>query len=378
MLSVLPRSLLGPLALTIAIGLGSATMAQTPAAPKVSVAAAYTQMISDQATFIGRGQAIDKVDIRARVNGFLEERLVNNGAEVSEGELLFKIERSAYEATLDAQKANLAKAEANLELKIVEYARKEELFQRGSVPAAERDTAKANEKVAEAEVRSAKAAVRQAELNLSYTNIDAPFDGRIGAVQVSRGDVVSPDGVALVTLVREAPIFVSFALNEKEFVNVLEKLDVAANELSDSDRKPKVYVDLPNGRRLDEVGEIAFADNRIDPTTGTITLRARFANTRGFLIDGAFVSVGIEALEPVERVLIPQAAIQRDQRGDFVLVVGAQNTVEQRYITSGDQVETAVIVEDGLREGESVIVEGLQRVRPGVKVDAVLSGQAGE
>jgi membrane fusion protein (multidrug efflux system) len=137
-------------------------------------------------------------------------------------------------------------------------------------------------------------------------------------------------------------------------------------------------VTLPNGTELDEIGRVVFADNRMDPATGTITVRAEFANERGLIIDGSFLTVRIQDIEPTTVLLIPQAAVQRDQRGEFVLVVGQQRTVEQRYVKLGRQVETAVVVTDGMREGETVIVEGLQRVRPGVQVDAVLAGTATE
>jgi membrane fusion protein (multidrug efflux system) len=138
-----------------------------------------------------------------------------------------------------------------------------------------------------------------------------------------------------------------------------------------------VLVELPNGVQLDEIGKLVFGDNRIDPSTGTLTVRAVFDNAQTLILDGSFVNISIESAEPVDRLLVPQAAVQRDQKGDFVLVVTAESTVEQRYITTAGQHETALIVAEGLREGETVIVEGLQRVRPGVPVEAVLSGTEG-
>jgi RND family efflux transporter MFP subunit len=356
-------------------GLG---FAQDATPPRVIIAAAYSEEIIEEAVFIGRGEAIDMVDIVARVNGFLEETTVANGALVAEGDLLFRIEPDAYEAALEARRADLARAEANLELAELELARKEELLRRGSVPVSERDLARANKLSADAEIRAAQAAIRQAELDLSYTEIHAPFPGRVGRVAISVGDLVGPGTPPLVTLIRESPIYVAFSLDEKQLTDINQNLAERGQRIEASGRSPDVFVQLPNGTDLGETGRIVFLDNRIDPATGAVTVRAEFDNAERLIFDGAFVNVRIQAVEPVTRTLVPQPALQRDQRGDFVLVVNDQQMVEQRYILTGDQVGTAVIVTEGLQPGEAVIVEGLQRVRPGVPVDPVLVGTVEE
>lgn len=350
--------------------------AQDAPAPKVTVAAAYNEELVDQAIFIARGEAVDKVDLVARVSGFVDDVLVRDGQIVSEGDLLFQIEPDTYEATLAARKADLNAANANLDFTEADLARKTELFERDVGSEADRDVAFANNQVAIADVGIAEAAIKLAQLDVDYTQVHAPFDGRVGRVGVSVGELVGPSSAPLLTIVRVSPIYVEFSLTEREFINVLEQLDTTANRLADDDVAPDVYAILPNGEELEETGEVVFVDNRINPTTGTVSVRAEFPNTRELIIDGSFLNIRIESPVSREFLMIPQAAVQRDQRGDFVLVVGQQQTVEQRYVSLGRQVETAVVVEDGMREGETVIVEGLQRVRPGVEVSAVLSGTA--
>lgn len=360
----------------LAIGFAAKAQQATPASPKVLIAAAYSEEITLETTFVGRGEASAKTDLVAQVTGTVTEITVEDGTSVTEGQVIYRIDPDSYAAAVAAEEASVKRAEANLKLAHIERDRKQQLLDRGAIAESELDIAVANAEVADADMGAAKAALQSAELDLERTEIRAPFDGRIGKSDISLGTVVGPSTGALSTLVRQSPMYVTFSLSEPQLLRVLERLDAGMTELIENDNTPNVFVSLPSGTMLEEPGKIVFLDNRIDPSTGTISVRAEFENTRQMILDGSFVSVVIEALEPTLSVLIPQNAVQRDQRGDFVLVVTDQQLVEQRYVVLGAQIETAVIVADGLRSGESVIVEGLQKVRPGVEVDAVLAGTA--
>jgi membrane fusion protein (multidrug efflux system) len=346
------------------------------AAPRVTVAAAITEDVVQDASFIARVEATDTVDLIARVTGFVRAVDVQDGAEVAEGDLLFEIESEQYAAVVAARRADLAQAEANQTLAEVELDRRRELVARQAVAQSELDVAQANQQVAAAAVRAAEAALAQAELDLGYTRITAPFAGRIGRIGASPGELVGPTSGALATLVREAPVFVSFALGERQLFDVMQAALAAGGSIGAPQDRIDVTLRLPNGTEYGETGTIAFGDNRVDPATGTLAVRAEFANADRLLVDGAFVTARLAQQDPVPMLTIPQAAVQRDQRGSFVLVVGAEQTVEQRYVATGRTIGASVAVTEGLREGETVIVEGLQRVRPGVPVEAVLAGTA--
>jgi membrane fusion protein (multidrug efflux system) len=358
------------------VALGTGALAQTPPGdvPRVSVAAAITEDVIEDTSFIGRVEAVDSLDLVARVTGFLRAVDVRDGATVTQGDVLFEIEPEQYEAIVAAREADLAQAEANLTLAEVELDRTSRLVDRAAVAQSELDVAQANQRVAAASVSAAQAALRQAQLDLSYTKVTAPFDGRIGRVLASTGELVGGTSGALATLVSETPIYVSFSLDERQLTNVMQTALAAGGSIDTPGAGIDVTLTLPNGTEYGETGAIAFGDNRVDPRTGTLAVRAQFDNADRLLIDGAFVNVRLAEQEPVQMLTIPQAAVQRDQRGDFVLVVGSEQTVEQRYITTGTLVGLSVAVTKGLREGETVIVEGLQRVRPGVPVEAVLAG----
>ncbi|MBA5776548.1 efflux RND transporter periplasmic adaptor subunit [Stappia sp. F7233] len=350
------------------------TAAQAPA-PSVMVSAARTEDVRRSADFVGQVQAVDDIQLVARVSGFLESKNVEDGAKVDKDTLLFTIEKAPYQAELLSAKADQAKAEADDALKIADLERDKDLYEKGHVSKAKYEATLASKEQADAVVEASKAAVTQAELNLSYTDIKAPFPGQIGKTNFSVGDVVGPSSGSLARLVRLSPIYVSFSLSEQDYLTAVKGGALSPEEIRSTKQRPNVGLVLPNGVKLEETGEIVFIDNAVDPKTGTISLRARFENERSVLVPGTFVTVVLEATEAQQELVIPQAAVQRDQRGAFVLAVNDQEMVEQRYVELGDQYQTDYVVQEGLQPGERVIVQGLQKVRPGVPVNAVVAGK---
>jgi membrane fusion protein (multidrug efflux system) len=384
-MTTLPRYLGAIIATVLLLGLSACDDADNKAAdapktepPTVSVAGVNSKEIVRTSEFIGAVEAVSDVDLIARVEGFLQETLVEDGASVAAGDVLFRIEPENFAAARARAVADLEQSKANLALAAIEIERDTKLLATDTISQSRYDATKATLDAEAAIVDAKHADLRQAELNLTYTEIAAPFDGRIGKTRFSVGDVVGPASGPLASLVRVSPVYVGFSLSEGEFLSAVERIGGDISKVLNSENSPPIRLRLPNGELFDETGWLVFVDNKIDPATGTIALRGQFDNADGFLVPGIFVNVEIDAKKASAKLLVPQAAVQRDQQGDFVLVVGADGLVEQRHITTGQQVETDFVVEDGLQEGESVIVEGLQRVRPGVPVKAIgATGQGG-
>ena len=384
-MTTLPRYFRAIITTALLLGLSACDDADNKAAdapktepPTVSVAGVNSKEIVRTSEFIGAVEAANDVDLIARVEGFLQETLIEDGAQVSAGDVLFRIEAEKSAAAKAGAVADLEQSEANLALAAIDLERDTKLLTSATIAQSRFDATKATHEAQAAIVEAMRANLRLAELNLTYTEIAAPFDGRIGKTHYSVGDVVGPSVGPLTSLVQVSPVYVNFSLSEREFFDAITRTGGQARKALNRENSPPVRLRLPNDEVFDETGWLVFADNKVDPTTGTIALRAQFDNARGFLMPGTFVNVELDSKQATTRLLVPQAAVQRDQKGDFVLVVGADGLVEQRHITTGQQAETDFIVEDGLQEGESVIIEGLQRVRPGVPVKAIgATGQGG-
>lgn len=353
-------------------GTAFAQTAQAPL-PVVTVATIQVEDVAPKIQFIGRIEALQQVDVRARVDGFLDKVAFNEGQDVAAGDLLFVIEPDQYEAALSQAKAQQASAEANLANAQLTLDRRQQLYNTRTGTRADLDQATADRDAAAASVESAKASVRIAELNLSYTRITSPIAGRIGKANITVGNVVSPNSDVLARVVQLDPIRVVFSVSERDFITVAQQQEGATIQQIDAGFVPTLT--LPNGTAYPGEGKIEFVGNEIDPATGTVPVRATFANSDRMLLPGGTLSVSVRPTESRRMPLVPIQAVQQSRDGKFVLVVGSDNQVEERPIKATQQVGQSWAVEDGLKAGERVIVEGLQKVRPGGQVQTIAAAQ---
>jgi membrane fusion protein (multidrug efflux system) len=322
--------------------------------------------VEQQVTFVGRVAAVDKVELRARVEGFLKERRYTEGEDVAVGEILFVIEPDQYEAIVAQRQADLSKALAEVENAQAQYSRGEELLRQKNMSAAEVDKLRAAHRVAEASVEQARAALAAAQLDLDYTQIKAPVAGRVGRASLTVGNLVGPSSGVLATLVSQDPAYVLFPISQREFLE--EKRRVVA-EGSD----PHTIIaraKLPDGTLYEPIGRLDYVDVTTDPGTDTLLVRAVFPNPEGLLVDGQFLGVVLAEDQPKDALVIPQGALQIDQQGTSVLVLDSENRVQIRRVETGTIQGANVIVLGGLKTGELVVTQGLQKVRPGQVVTA--------
>jgi len=354
-------------ALAFAASCGTAGAQSASPPPAVSVTPATSRQITETTDYIGRVTAIDKVDIVARVPGFIEERTFTEGQQVKKGDLLFRIEQATYKAAVEQARATLAKAKATEVNAKLQLERGKELVRNSNIPQATVDQRAADQAAAEASVMEAQAQLDQAEINLGYTEIRSPIDGRIGLATFTVGNLVQPSSGRLATIVSQDPIYAIFQVSQR---NVLEYKRRVAE--SDSNKYLTIHIRLPDGSIYPHPGLINFLDVQVDTSTDTVAVRARVPNPDGVLIAGGVVGVTLERGAPRSALLIPQSAVLLDQAGRYVLLVDAAKKVEQRRVTLGVEQGRNVVVTDGLKEGELVIVEGIQKVRPGQVVTATV------
>jgi len=347
-----------------------------PAAPppgaqgpvQVGVVTIAAQSVTLTKELPGRTSALRVAEVRARVNGIVQKRQFTEGADVKQGQVLFVIDPAPYQATLESAQAQLARAEASVGAAKSLADRYATLIQTNAISRQEYEDATSRQKIAEADVAGARAAVKTAQINLGYTNVTSPIAGRIGRAEVTEGAYVQQAAATLMATVQQLDrIYVDVTVSSAEHARMRRALETG--QLQTTEGQAKVALALEDGRAYAEPGALQFADVSVDPTTGSIALRAIFPNPRGELLPGMFVRAKIEEGTDPKAILLVQKAVSRDQAGrPTALVVGKDRKAELRQLVTDRAIGDSWLVTSGLAVGDQVIVEGLQKVRPGVPV----------
>ena len=344
---------------------------------EVGVVTVEPQAVTLTRELPGRTSAYRVAEVRARVNGIILKRLFVEGSDVREGQPLFSIDAAPYRAALAGAKAQLARAEAQLANAKLLAARYADLVKDNAVSRQEYENTMASLKASEADVEAGKAAVEAAQINLGYTTVTSPVSGRIGRSAVTEGAYVQAGQATLLATVQQLdPVYVDVTQASADVLRLRRDLEEGKVQ-SAGKGQAKVKLVLEDGREYGLAGTLQFADVTVDPTTGSIALRALFPNPKKDLLPGMFVRARLEEGVSPDALLVPQQAVSRDQKGQpFALIVNAEKKVERRQIVTDRAVGDAWLVQSGLKRGEQVIVDGLQKVRPGADVKPVPAGAA--
>ncbi|MGB5301014.1 MAG: efflux RND transporter periplasmic adaptor subunit [Thiogranum sp.] len=350
-----------------------------PPPPKVTTARPLMQDVTDYLEFTGTLDASEQAEVVARVSGVLQSMHFEPGTPVTEGDLLFVIEPEEYQADLQAAQAELAAGESNYDRANIEYGRAQKLFKQKA--GAESDVVKwrVEREIASAEMLRAQAKIARAELNVGYTQVTSPFTGRVGRNLVDIGNLVGEGEATVLTEVTlYDPIFVYFNLNERDLLRVMKAIRENAEakglnpeDMDDDEIEIPLFLGLANEQGYPHEGRYDYADSAVDPETGTLQLRGTFENSQRppRLLPGLFVRIRMPEGERPDMPLVSERAIGNDQRGIYLMVVNAENLVERRSVKTGQRIDGLIVIEDGLQKDDRVVVKGVQRARPGRKVD---------
>lgn len=345
---------------------GAVADGAAPPRPAVTVAPVITKNVAPAQRFIGHIIAIQAVKIVPRVTAFIDNVPVKQGSNVKAGQVIYELQKAQYEAAVESAQAQLASATAAQWQAQLAYGRAARLSKQGFEAQANLDQALATLDEDKANVQAAQANQDQAQLNLSYCTIASPIAGRIGAITLTKGNLVTPSTPALATVNQLDPIRVVFSVSDRILVTAERKAGVSGNQIGAG---VAVNLELPDGSAYSQTGKVAFISNQVDTQTGTVGVYADFANPDGLLLPGGYVTIEARRAKPEERPLVPIAAVQTQQSGSYVLVVSADDMVTQRPVTLGRQIAQDYIVEKGLSGGERVITAGVQKVHPGETVN---------
>lgn len=337
-----------------------------PAAPpavQVGTIVAERKPVTKETSYVGRAQAVNRVDVAARVTGYLDAVQFTEGETVAEGAKLFQIEPSPFQAAVQQAEGQVLQAQAQLTNAMLQRQRADELVRTNALPIAQRDERVATEQSAKGQLAIAEAGLATARINLGYTAITAPIAGRISRSAVTKGNVVGPNSGLLTTIVSVDPMYVVFPVSSRVFLDLQKR--------GGSDHRDGLVVRLrfSDGMVYDHAGRIDFVDVTVNQATDTIVVRASFPNPKGTLVDGQLLQVTVEGDRPVEQVLVPQSALIADQAGVYVFIV-VDGKAAIRRVKPGGEFGADMIIEDGLSGGEQVIVQGMQTLRPGASVMA--------
>jgi RND family efflux transporter MFP subunit len=367
------------LSLALLAGCERANEYAPPPPPKVTVALPQVQEVTDYLEFTGTTAASEWAEVRARVSGILLSMHFEPGTWVEQGDLLFVIDPAEYQADLQAAEAELAAAEAQYNRAKIEYSRALKLFKEKAGAEAEVVKWRVERDVASAEILRAKAKVDRAQLNMGYTQVSAPIDGRVGRDQVEIGNLVGESEATVLTEITDSePMYVYFNLNERDLLRVLDTYRAQLKEQGleanlERNQEPEIplYLGLANEQGYPHEGRYDFAESSVDSETGTLQLRGVFQNPGNppKLLPGLFTRIRMPLGKRPDMPLVAERAIGNDQRGVYVLVVNAENVVERRSVKTGQRIDGLIVIEEGLQADERVVVKGVQRSRPGRAVD---------